>query len=219
MKLTLISGELCPFAHRVQILLNHLKVQHKTKMIDIFSRPAWLDKISPLRKIPILLVDDKSVVFESSVISEFLHEISQQNMLSTDPLKRAKQRAWVEFGNQLTINFHRAAWASNITKHENLWQPVKEQLINLNTKLEGKNFFESNQFGWIDSAFASVLLRIKLMEQYCDIKFLLPFLNVAIWQDNLINHPDVISGHPKNFKEIWEQRIDQKATWLKSERY
>lgn len=98
MKLTLISFKLCPFVKKAEILLRFKGVDYETESIDLANPPEWFMQISPLKKVPLLLVD-KHVIFESSVICEYLDEAYPNQLHPNDLILRAKNRSWIEFGN------------------------------------------------------------------------------------------------------------------------
>lgn len=99
MDLELVGYELCPFLHRTSITIKHTKLPCKITEIPTGSLPDWLRAISPSGRIPLLRVDTKSVIFESTVINEYLNELSGGGLLPTDPLARAINRSWIEFGS------------------------------------------------------------------------------------------------------------------------
>ena len=61
-KYTLISHHLCPFVQRAAIALLENDVVHERKNIDLGNKPDWFLKLSPLGKVPLLVVDDETVL-------------------------------------------------------------------------------------------------------------------------------------------------------------
>src|SRR5258708_20095944 len=105
-KLTLISHKLCPYVQRAVIALLEKGVPFERIDIDLANKPDWFLKISPLGKVPVLVVtgDDGSEValFESNVICEYIEETQGGAKLHPqDPLQRAQHRAWMEFGSTI----------------------------------------------------------------------------------------------------------------------
>ena len=68
--LVLVSHTLCPYVQRAMIVLAEKQADHQRIYIDLKDKPAWFREISPLGKVPVLIVD-KEPVFESAVICEF----------------------------------------------------------------------------------------------------------------------------------------------------
>jgi len=55
--LKLISHPLCPYVQRAAIALNEKRVDFEREYIDLANKPDWFREISPLGKVPVLLVD------------------------------------------------------------------------------------------------------------------------------------------------------------------
>ena len=68
-QLTLISHKLCPYVQRAVIALEELGIEYKRIDIDLANLPDWFKRLSPLGKVPLLLIDDETVLFESAVIA------------------------------------------------------------------------------------------------------------------------------------------------------
>jgi len=72
--LRLVSHHLCPYVQRAVIALTEKGVAHERTSIDLANKPGWFQAISPLSKVPVLLVNQDTALFESAVICEFLEE-------------------------------------------------------------------------------------------------------------------------------------------------
>ena len=68
-ELKLISHHLCPYVQRARIVLEEKSVPHELEFVDLADKPDWFLEISPLGKVPVLLVDGQPL-FESVVIAE-----------------------------------------------------------------------------------------------------------------------------------------------------
>ncbi len=104
--LKLISHKLCPYVQRAAIALHEKGVRFERIDIDLANKPDWFLKISPLGKVPVLVVtrdDGKEVaLFESNVICEYIEETQAGAKLHPqDALVRAEHRAWMEFGSAI----------------------------------------------------------------------------------------------------------------------
>ena len=85
MVLTLVSYKICPYVVRVASALFYKNILFEIKYIDLNDRPEWFNKISPLEKVPILIIDENKgkidilylkVLFESNVILDYIDAIS-----------------------------------------------------------------------------------------------------------------------------------------------
>ena len=104
-KLTLISHKLCPYVQRAVIALNEKGVAFERVDIDLANKPDWFLKLSPLGKVPVLVVRSEAgevALFESNVICEYIEDTQGGAKLHPqDPLQRAQHRAWMEFGSTI----------------------------------------------------------------------------------------------------------------------
>ena len=71
--LTLVSFDLCPYVQRAAIALAEKGVPFERRAVDLANRPDWFKTLSPLGKVPLLLIGGE-VLFESAVIVEYLEE-------------------------------------------------------------------------------------------------------------------------------------------------
>src|SRR5262249_14601697 len=102
MKLELVSTPLCPYVHRSTTMLNEKGAVFDVRYMDLKNKPDCFLAIPPRGKVP-LLVGDGTPLFESNAINEFLDETIAPRLLPADPIERARQRAWVEFTNDLFL--------------------------------------------------------------------------------------------------------------------
>ena len=97
---TLISFDLCPYVQRAAIALVEKGVPFERRTVDLADKPEWFRALSPLGKVPLLQVGD-AVLFESTVIVEYLEDTQAPSLHPADPLIRARHRAWMEFGSSI----------------------------------------------------------------------------------------------------------------------
>jgi glutathione S-transferase len=134
-KLKLISHILCPYVQRSLITVIEKQIPCDREYIDLANKPDWFLKISPLGKVPLLLVDGE-VLFESAVICEYLDEITPDSLHPLDPLTKAKHLSWIEFGSNLLakiVGFYAAKdeetfEAKRLDLIANLGSPKKERM-------------------------------------------------------------------------------------------
>src|ERR1700759_1932042 len=103
--LKLISHKLCPYVQRAVIALSEKGIPFERIDLDLANKPDWFPKISPLGKVPVLVVTTEQgevALFESNVICEYIEETQGGRRLHpVDPLARAQHRAWMEFGSAI----------------------------------------------------------------------------------------------------------------------
>ena len=86
---------LSPFSRKVKMVLYEKSVPFESVFVDLFKgetkTEAYL-KLNPFGRVPVL-VDGETILFESTVINEYLEEkFSNPPLLPKDPVRRAKAR-------------------------------------------------------------------------------------------------------------------------------
>lgn len=153
--LKLVSFDLCPYVQRAAIALAEKNVPFERITIDLANKPDWFRKISPLGKVPLLMVGDE-VLFESAVIVEYLDETVKPRLHPADPLTKARHRAWMEFGSSILANI----WTLETTKDRKAFDDalaaVAEKFARIEAVLGEGPFFAGAGFSLVDAVFAPV---------------------------------------------------------------
>ncbi|NCN43008.1 MAG: glutathione S-transferase family protein [Piscirickettsiaceae bacterium CG_4_9_14_3_um_filter_43_564] len=201
-KMELVSFKLCPFVQRAVIVLKRKKVDFKITYIDLSNPPEWFESISPLGKVPVLKVG-KEVLFESAVIQEYVDEVTPPSLHPEDPLIKAKNRAWMVFGDDLNMLMFKMAHAQS----EQAFNELQETLIGKLKQLEGvhsgKAFFNGNTFNLIDAAFAPFFMRLELMAKASGLDFLSDVPKMQKWSDALLSESCVTSSVVKELPQMY----------------
>lgn len=201
----LISFKLCPFVQRSVITLLEKQVEFDIKYIDLSDKPDWFLKISPFGKVPVLKVDE-TVLFESAVINEYLDETCGERMHPADALKRAHNRAWIEFGSNLLFQAFRLSVADNIEKYELALQEVEESHRKLEAELEKLDrgpFFNGENLSLIDAAYAPHFMRITFIDRYLSRSVMKPFKRISAWAKHLATRESVKNSVVDNLEELY----------------
>lgn len=209
----LISFKLCPFVQRSVITLNEKNVDFDVTYIDLENKPDWFLKISPLGKVPVLKVDDH-VLFESSVINEYLDEVSPPSIHPKEPLKKAFNRAWIEFCSNLTG----LAYFISVAQDEEEFNKRKNDIIKNYTILEdilkhGK-FFNGDEFSLIDSSFAPFFMRMYYIDKLRDTKTIDNFPKIKNWSKNLLERDSVKNSVVEDFEDLYNEYLKNKKAFI-----
>ena len=205
MKLTLISHHLCPYVQRAAIALAEKQVPFERIWIDLSAKPDWFMKISPLGKVPVLVVEDadgqQSAIFESAVILEYLEETTAHPLHPDDPLARARHRGWIEFGSQV-LNAIGRLYA---TKEEAVFQKERTGLATMFARIEGElaagPFFAGRRFSLVDAVFAPVFRYFDAFDRLGVSGILNGKPKVAAWREALAARHSVQSAVVEDFQE------------------
>jgi glutathione S-transferase len=166
MKLELISFKLCPFVQRSVITLNYKDIPYKITYIDLDHPPEWFNKLSPLGKVPVLKVDDHTALFESAVINEFIDETHGPSLHSKDPLKKAFERAWIEYGSELLTSLYQLTLETSHKNMEDLRAEFFQDLVRLESVVSSEGpHFRGKEFSLVDAAYAPLFMRTVLSKK------------------------------------------------------
>src|SRR4030095_8355757 len=128
--------------------------------IDLANKPDWFLAMSPTGKVPLLEVTDENgevhILFESAVIAEYLDEISGEPLLPADPLRRARERAWVEYASATLADISKLYAAPDAKLFEAAIAAIEARLDVVNAEIEGP-FFGGVRFRLVDAGFAAVI--------------------------------------------------------------
>ena len=164
MKPSLTSFKLCPFVQKVAIALQYKAVEYDIDYVDLANPPEWFLKLSPLKKVPLLRVEDH-VIFESTVINEYIDEAYPNKLHPSSLILRAYNRSWIEFGNVCTWS----AFHLSVKEKEEDFNNVLDDLLNKFDQLEkaiiGTPFFNGAEFSLVDASYAPLFQRLKYLDE------------------------------------------------------
>ncbi|MFZ5620768.1 MAG: glutathione S-transferase family protein [Pseudomonadota bacterium] len=191
---TLVSFNVCPFVQRSLIVLEEKRVRdhYDIRYIDLDAKPDWFLRYAPMGQVPILIVGD-TVLFESAAINEYIDDVSPgPGLHPLDPLRRAHNRAWIEFLSSVLILRNRMQHASAELETRELAARIHRQLQQLERQLGRGPFFNGQAFSLVDAAAAPLLQRLHwLLELAPDLAILDGLPRVQTWSDTLLAHPSV----------------------------
>lgn len=208
--LELISFKLCPYVQRAVILLNEKGLDFKTIYIDLKHKPDWFLTLSPLGKVPVLKVDD-TVLFESAVIVEYLDETNPPSLQTADPLQRARNRAWIEFGSELLVLLYRFVTTTGSGQCDNLRGDLRKHLERLEGELGRGPYFNGADFALVDADFAPFFMRLALTEEYRSLNLLDRLPKIGRWSKALLARPAVRDSVVAEFSELFAATLERSS--------
>jgi glutathione S-transferase len=203
-KLQLISFDICPYVERSRIAIHEKGLAYETTFIDLAHKPDWFLRISPMGKVPVLLVDERPI-FESMVINELLEELHPAPaLMPRSPLDRAEARAWIVFANDVVMpTGYKAQWAlAREVPDEAETHKLLEQMRAAFTKLEAAlsksagPWFLGDAFTLVDATYAPFFRRWPPAEAWHGTKLLAGFPRLVKYAHDLAARPSVIEADP-----------------------
>ncbi len=198
-KLTLISHHLCPFVQRAAIALLEKDVPFERRNIDLSNKPDWFLKLSPLGKVPLLLVDNETVLFESAAIAEYINDLTSGDLLASEALTRSRQRAWIEFASATIGNIGKLYAARDTDVFDSARAALSDSWQTLEDSLDGGPYFSGENFSLVDAAFAPVFRYFDVIEMLSDIDFFVDVPKVRAWRNVLATRPSVQQAVSEDF--------------------
>lgn len=91
----LIGSLTSPYVRKVRIVLAEKKIEYDFVLDSPWTPESNVPNINPLGKIPVLVLDDETPLFDSRVISEYLDNVAPNNKLMPAPNReRTEVKRW-----------------------------------------------------------------------------------------------------------------------------
>lgn len=217
--LTLISFPTCPYVQRAVISLKEKNVDFEVVYIDLANKPDWFLAISPLGKVPVLKIarpgKDDAILFESSVILEYLEETAPGEKLHpADPLERARHRGWMEFGSTLLGDLFRYTTSKDAAGVEAAKTAATGKLAQVEKVLGEGPYFAGASFSLVDAVFAPAFRQIATVARETGTDLTDGFPKVQAWGKALLARPSVQQAVPSDFTERYVTRLRAQGSHL-----
>ena len=197
--LKLISFTICPYVQRAMIVLNEKNISFDIEYIDLSAPPPWFYDVSPLEKVPVLLVDEKPL-FESMVICDYLDEITPNSLYPSDTFEKALNRSWIEFGNDILDTTFNFLHENDVKKFNHLKETLIDRFEILEEEMPEGEYYNGADFSIIDAVYAPLFLYLEQIEKYKDYGLFADAPNVKAWGQRLLQRPSVINSVPESYQ-------------------
>ena len=188
----LYTSSLCPFAHRVRLVLAEKGLEMPQVEVDPRQK-----------RVPALEVDGRELM-ESAVISEYLDEIFvEPALMPRPPLLRAAARQWIHFADERLYPHTRGLlYAATESERPRLRTEIREDLRIMEAHLASQpgRYWMGDDFTLVDATF------FPWFEQRCAIEafrgFVWPEVFVALeqWRARVAARPAVSAiSKPQDF--------------------
>ena len=204
--LKLISHKLCPYVQRAVIALTEKGVPFERIDIDLASKPDWFLKISPLGKVPVLVVATEKgevTLFESNVICEYIEETqSGRKLHPADPLQRAEHRAWMEFGSAILGDLWGLETTTDPTTFEAKRQAIIGKLARVEAALGAGPLFAGAAFSLVDAVFAPIFRYFDVFDELAELGIFTDVPRVRAWRVELAKRPSVRAAVGADYPQL-----------------
>ena len=201
MTFELISFKLCPFVQRAAIILHFKEIPFRTRYVDLADPPDWFRAISPFGKVPVLRLDESTVLFESSVINEYLDEVTPGRLLPEDPLDRALARGWIEFTTACLWHCRDLSLAADAEALADEVARLEAKLDRLEAAKAPGRFFLGEAFSLIDGAAAPLFVRLAYFQALVPVMERARYPKLSAWSEALRDLPAVTRSIIPDFSD------------------
>ncbi len=212
-QLQLISAKTCPYVQRSVIALLEKNIPFTITYIDLANKPDWFMHISPQGKVPILRVGEQ-VLFESAIINEYLDETNPPAMHPVDPLQRALNRAWIEFGSALIMSLVGITRAEDEISFNKQKQECLEKLAKLEGAFIQPPFFNGQQFSLVDAAYAPFFMRLQYLEKLYSLHLLSHMPTLQKWSEQLLMRNSVQQSVVPEYADLLQDTIKKRQGYI-----
>jgi glutathione S-transferase len=213
MELELVSFKICPFVQRAVTTLRYKQTAFKLTHIDLSDPPDWFKAISPFGRVPLLRVDKHHVIFESAVIDEFLDETTSGHLLPDDPLLRAQNRSWIEFGTACLLDLSAQMHAEDKQSFDGNREELKSKLKWLEAQLDQPPYFNGDTLSLVDFSYAPLFMRADILNIGDQLYPAEHLPRTAAWGRRLLELPAVQDSVVADFPELLRDHIRTKAPY------
>lgn len=186
----------CLFGKKVRIVLAEKELEFDSVQVDLAKgqqRSEEFRRLNPFGKVPVL-VDEGIVLYESSIINEYLNDEypHEPELLPEDSGERARIRLLVDFADRaftlpvMALEREAKAAEKDDSRIAAAREAVGKALQMLERELKGRHYL-AEAFSLADVAFAPAVLMLGQVGVTID-----PALtNVAAWKARLLERPSI----------------------------
>lgn len=204
--LKLISHKLCPYVQRAVIALKEKDVPFERIEIDLANKPDWFLKLSPLGKVPVLVVTTEQgevALFESNVICEYIEETQGGAKLHpTNALERAEHRAWMEFGSAILGDLWGLETTTDPATFQTKRQALAAKFARVEAALRAGPYFAGEQFSLVDAVFAPIFRYFDVFDKLTELGIFSDLPKVRAWRAELAKRPSVRTAVGADYPQL-----------------
>ena len=216
-KYMLVSFKTCPWVQRAAIVLREKNTPFEFRHIEPDKRPDWFLAISPHKKVPVLRIDDKVSLFESSAINEYLDETISPRLHPDDPVERAINRAWTDYVPTFSEHVTGVAYADDEAAAKKCLDKVPVAFERLERALEKQGagpLFNGAAYSLVDAAYAPFLQRYAFLDRIKPIGHLETFPRLEAWSETLLARESTHSFPPIEFEALYRANVKRRNKWI-----
>lgn len=200
----LIGSHTSPFARKVRIVLAEKKIEYEFEIDSPWLEASKVPSINPLGKIPVLVLDDETPLFDSRVIVEYIDNVTPNSKLFPAPNReRTEVKRWEALADGI-CDAAAAAFLEGKRPAEqksNDWiqrqrSKVTRGLVFMASELGEKSFCMGTHFSMADIAVGTALGYLNF--RFADIEWQETYPNLGKLYAKLMQRQSFIDTVPKD---------------------
>jgi len=213
-KFHLVTHVLCPYVQRSIIVLQEKDIPYTRTDIDLSNTPAWFKRLSPMNKVPLLLVNESKALFESAVICEYLNEITPGSLHPQDPLEKAHHRAWIEFGSGILDSIGGLYSAKDEASFESKRIEIQNKFQLVEKEMSGAPFFSGDKFQLIDAVYGPIFRYFQVFDRITDLAIFEGGSKISAWRETLQQRVSVQHAVAAEYPELLLQFLKERGSYI-----
>jgi len=189
-RFTLISHALCPYVQRIAIAMLEKGVAHDRVTVDLGNKPPWFLALSPLGRTPALKIGD-AALFESVAILEYLEDTQRNPLHPSEPVDRARHRAWIGVGGECLNDIAGFYSARSADALEMKAATLHARFRLMEAHLGAGPWFAGRRFSLVDVVFAPVFRYFDTFDRIGDFGVFDGLEKMRSWRGALAGRPSV----------------------------
>ncbi len=162
--MTLYTNKMCLYSHRVRIVLAEKGLAVELIEVDLDNKPEELLSINPYGTVP-TLVDRDLILYESSIILEYLEErFPHPPLMPVYPVARARSRLMM---HRIDRDWYSLMLECLLEKNKKIVdearQNLLDSLVSVAPVFADSPYFLSDEFTLVDCSLAALLWRLPLI--------------------------------------------------------
>jgi len=213
----LVSFKGCPWVQRVAIVLREKKVDFDFVHIEADQRPDWFRAVSPHNKVPVLRLDDRTALFESGAICEYLDEAHAPRLHPDDAVQRAVNRAWIEYMPTFADLNSAHAYADTEAEFESAAARIPacfEKIEQALARQDGGPFFNGARYSLVDASYAPFLQRHLFLERISRLGHIDRFPRLKAWAEAIVARASTHSFPPAEYEAMYRDMVKRRNKWI-----
>lgn len=202
-QMKLIGSLTSPYVRKARVVLAEKKIDYDFELDSPWNADSGVPNINPLGKIPVLVLDDETVLFDSRVIVEYLDNVTPNNKLMPVP---NRERILVKRWEALSDGICDAAATAFLEAKRPAKQQDKTWIERQRTKIGSSLEFMAEELGdnahcmgthfsLADAAVGSALGYLVL--RFPDINWQETHPNLSKLYDKLMQRPSFVDTVPQ----------------------